>query len=242
MEIKAELTYPYTEEQRVEFIVQQNHNLGYEIRYVEREIESEKTVFEFEDIEEEQNIYDEEGNITSTETVIVQKPIMITVEGEEIQKSHIETVNETVTDLQAWGYTQEEILSTKKEAKFNENTSKAQQAIQDGYVVFKEAQFETNTQTCSDLTSTMLLMQAGGIESYDWLSKDDKVVTLTLEDFGILGGLIATYKNVVWNVKYLDFKQQIEEATTIEELDAIIIDYNVPSILELIENNSIDEE
>lgn len=130
----------------------------------------------------------------------------------------------------------DQALVIKKQEKQQENTTKAQQAIQDGYVVFKEAQFETNTQTCSDLTSTMLLMQAAGIETYNWLSRDDKVVTLTLEDFGTLGGLIATYKNTVWNTKYVAFKQQIEAATTIEEVEAIVIDYDVPEILEALEN------
>ena len=32
MELKATLEAPYTEEQKVEFIIEQNHNLGYEIR------------------------------------------------------------------------------------------------------------------------------------------------------------------------------------------------------------------
>lgn len=32
MEIKAILEKPYTEEEKVEFIIEQNHNLGYEIR------------------------------------------------------------------------------------------------------------------------------------------------------------------------------------------------------------------
>ena len=32
MEIKAELLKPYTEQERIDFIVQYNHKLGYEIR------------------------------------------------------------------------------------------------------------------------------------------------------------------------------------------------------------------
>lgn len=35
MEIKATLNKPYTEEQRINFIVEQNHNKGYEIRETE---------------------------------------------------------------------------------------------------------------------------------------------------------------------------------------------------------------
>lgn len=40
MEIKAALESPYTKEQRLDFIVEQNHNLGYEIRETETALEA----------------------------------------------------------------------------------------------------------------------------------------------------------------------------------------------------------
>ena len=40
MEIKAQLNKPYTEEQRLNFIVQQNHTLGYEIRETQTALEA----------------------------------------------------------------------------------------------------------------------------------------------------------------------------------------------------------
>ena len=40
MEIKATLNKPYTEESRMEFIVEQNHNNGYEIRETETALEA----------------------------------------------------------------------------------------------------------------------------------------------------------------------------------------------------------
>ena len=98
-------------------------------------------------------------------------------------------------------------------------------AVENGYVIFEDAQFETNAQTVGDLTATMLLMQASGIETYNWLSKDDQIVELTLEDFGTLGGLIAGYKAHIWNEEYMEFKRQINNAQTIEELKAIVIEY-----------------
>lgn len=108
---------------------------------------------------------------------------------------------------------------------FLENTVKAKMAVENGYVIFEDAQFETNAQTVGDLTATMLLMQASGIETYNWLSKDDQIVELTLEDFGTLGGLIAGYKAHIWNEEYMEFKRQINNAQTIEELKAIVIEY-----------------
>ena len=40
MEIKAELKQPYTENERLDFIVEQNHKLGYEIRETETALEA----------------------------------------------------------------------------------------------------------------------------------------------------------------------------------------------------------
>lgn len=40
MEIKAQLNKPYTEEQRIGFIVEQNHQHGYEIRETETELQA----------------------------------------------------------------------------------------------------------------------------------------------------------------------------------------------------------
>lgn len=40
MEIKAELDKPYTEEERINFIVEQNHKQGYEIRETETALEA----------------------------------------------------------------------------------------------------------------------------------------------------------------------------------------------------------
>ena len=122
-----------------------------------------------------------------------------------------------------------EALEIIKNDKQKENTTLAKNAVENGYVDFKGAQFETNAQTVGDLTASMLLVQQAGLESYSWLTKDDKVVELTLEDFGTLGSLIAQYKAVVWNEKYLNFKEQIENAKTIEEINNIELDYDIPS-------------
>lgn len=164
MEIKAQLNKPCTDEERADFIVEQNHQKGY-------------------------------------------------------------IIEETDEVIEAWGQTAEELLADRKAAKQAENTEKAKQAVENGHVVFKNAEFETNAQTVGDLTATMLLMQAGGVESYLWLSKDDQTVALTVEDFGTLGGLIATYKNTIWQEKYITYKAQIEQAQTVDAVNAIVLDY-----------------
>ncbi len=124
---------------------------------------------------------------------------------------------------------EDEALILAKEQKQKENTALAKNAVENGYVDYKGAQFETNAQTVGDLTASMLLVQQAGLESYSWLTKDDKVVELSLEDFGTLGGLIAQYKAGVWNGKYLNFKEQIENAKTIEEINNIEMNYDIQS-------------
>lgn len=140
MELKSELKYPYTEDERSHFIVEQNHTNGYEIREVKRIEEYQEKVFEFEEVEEKQPLaFDEETNEPiDFETIMTKKPVMITVQekietqifdeetGEitasetktiekQEQKFHYETREKEVTDLQAWGYTREEIEQQKQE-------------------------------------------------------------------------------------------------------------------------------
>ena len=121
--------------------------------------------------------------------------------------------------------TETEVLPEIKVQKQEENTRLAKFAVENGHVVFKNAEFETNAQTVGDLTATMLLMQAGGLETYLWLSKDDQTVELTTEDFGTLGALIAEYKNTIWQEKYIAYKTAIEQAETVEAVNAIVINY-----------------
>lgn len=75
MEKKAELKQPYTESQRMNFIVENNHNKGYEIREVE-------------------TTYEVEEQVPYTET---------------------ETVEKTGYNLEAWGYSEEELQARERE-------------------------------------------------------------------------------------------------------------------------------
>lgn len=120
---------------------------------------------------------------------------------------------------------EEQKLLEAKIIKQAENTRLAKLAVENGHVVFKGAEFETNAQTVGDLTATMLLMQAGGLETYLWLSKDDQSISLSIEDFGTLGGLIAEFKNTIWQEKYLAYKSAIEQAETIAAVENIVIEY-----------------
>ena len=167
-------------------------------------------------VSEIDTIGEQTGYIVVTKEIgeeITQKPDMFKiVEGEVVKKSQEEYESEQLAKL--------------KSLKSLENTQKAKQAVEQGYVEFKDAQFETNVQTVGDLTATMLLMSQTGLETYEWLSRDDKAVELTLEDFGTLGCLIAGFKNAVWNGRYLAYKTAIESAKTLEDIEKVVIDYD----------------
>lgn len=120
MEIKAELKQPYTENERMDFIVEQNHKLGYEIRQVETTYEVEEQVpyteIETEEIqepvfdEEGNPILDEEGNQTF-ETKTIEK---------EVTKYRTEIVEKTGYNLEAWGKSEDDYIQEREE-QFNKD-------------------------------------------------------------------------------------------------------------------------
>lgn len=98
MEIKAELKQPYTENQRMDFIVEQNHRNGYEIRHIETIYEVEIKVPSIiketitETIQEpvlDENGYpilDENGNPTFEEKTVER----------EVERTETEIITETI--------------------------------------------------------------------------------------------------------------------------------------------------
>ena len=166
--------------------------------------------------------YDEEGNIIGYHTEIIKETVAELLIAEP---NYYICYEANYTDGTINPDFDTDRINALRTQLNDENTKGAKMAVEQGYVEFKDAQFETNAQTVGDLTATMLLMQASGMETYSWLSKDDKVVELTLEDFGTLGGLIAGFKAHIWNEEYLSYKEQIAEAQSYEELKEIVIEY-----------------
>lgn len=166
MEIKAKITKPYTEEQRIDFIVENNHKLGYEIK-------------------------------------------------------------ETETELQAWGYTDEELLEQAKKTKYDEALQKANDYQQNGTVEHKNCVFEMSDSNRKNLSDTEEALKLQGIEETTWLDKDDNYVVLTIEDIQYIRlNLILAEIQKLWIIKYPTYKELIAEAETVEEVNAINIDYH----------------
>lgn len=174
MEIKAILNKPYSENERTEFIVLNNHQKGYEIK-------------------------------------------------------------ETDAALEAWGYTEEEVLEQAKQAKYNEANSKANEYLQSGEALYEfepDKHIEATDGNIAKMTAYALAYVTGQLQPTDtvvWNTKEDETVNLNQEQIvSILQGL-GQVQAVVWSVQYPLYVNMIESATTIEEVKAIVIDYIIPA-------------
>ena len=167
MEIKDILEKPYTDIQRVDFIVSNNHQKGYEIR-------------------------------------------------------------ETETELQAWGMDNNDLFIQTKANKYAENDKKATETrySQEFTLVIQEQEclFDTTEQTQRDLLTAFAVCSTG--ETYDgWVTNNGVELDLTLEDVALISATFKEKSDVYgkWN----EYKTAIDEATTLEELEAIEIDYTL---------------
>ena len=168
MEIKATLNKPYTDKERMDFIVQYNHNLGYEIR-------------------------------------------------------------ETETALEAWGDTQEELLEQAKQAKYKEANAKANEFLQSGEALyeFEEGKhIEATDGNIAKMNAYLTGLQAGSFEEVVWVSKEDEALALSAEDVATILLGLGQVQADVWSVQFLTYKDAIDEATTVEEVNAIEISYH----------------
>ena len=172
MEIKAELIKPYTEEQRIDFIVEQNHRKGYEIR-------------------------------------------------------------ETELSLEAWGNTDEENLAGAKQDKYIEANEGAKRYLDgDALYEFEEGKhIEATDGNIAKFTAYALAYITGQLQPTDtvvWNTKEDETVELNQEQVvSILNGL-GQVQAYVWAVQFPYYIGLIEQAETIEEVNAIVIDYTLP--------------
>ena len=118
-------------------------------------------------------------------------------------------------------------LREAKEAKLNEALIGAKDYIENvaAYRFDENNSIEATDGNIGKLTAYALGVQTGQIQNVYWTSKEDNVITLNQEDLlRVLTGLGAIQSNV-WNNKYINYKNQIEEAETIEDVEEIEINY-----------------
>lgn len=124
-------------------------------------------------------------------------------------------------------YTDEEKFEIAKTDKYTEALEKAEQYIQEQacYQYDTNNSIEATDGNIGKFTAYALALQSGLAESVTWTTKEDNVITLELEDvITILTGLGNVQANV-WNVQFIAYKNAIESAETIEEIEGIIINY-----------------
>ena len=125
-------------------------------------------------------------------------------------------------------YTDEEKLTNAKNDKYEEALTDANSYISNGIAAFKfdeNNSIEATDGNIGKFTAYALAFQSGLVEQVLWTSKEDNVITLNAEDvLTILMGLGEIQANV-WNVKFVAYKNLIDEAKTVEEVEAIEIDY-----------------
>ena len=128
-----------------------------------------------------------------------------------------------VTDIsQTPEYIAEE-LAKAKEAKMQENATKRDEHLLAG-VVYKDVLFDSDTDQKINLQSYVPNMS--DTDTVIWFGKDNQPLECTREDLMAIGGLIRGLTVQVWSVKNPAYIEAINNATTMEELNAINIDYN----------------
>jgi len=129
---------------------------------------------------------------------------------------------------------EEEKLREAKDTKYQEALQKAYSFQQEGTVEYKNCVFEMSDSNRKNLSDTEEALKLMGEDSTIWNDKDDNLVTLTIEDIQYIRlNLILSRIQKLWIEQYPAYKEQIEEASTIEEVESIIIDYSVlPNVSE----------
>ncbi len=173
MEIKAELKQPYTEQEKINFIVEQNHKLGY-------------------------------------------------------------IVEEQEDKLVAFGYTEQEKLQQAKEIKFKEILDKAYEYENKiGLVSFNGRISDTETQVLhTELFNQSKFFQmvigfAQGVLTSDQLynTKEDINVLINSEEAQAIYFAIKNATEKLWTVDYLYYKNLVEQAKTVEDVESVEVDY-----------------
>lgn len=170
MEIKAILNKPYTEEQRINFIVENNHKKAYQLK-------------------------------------------------------------ETELALEAWGYTDAEYLAWAKEAKYNEANAGAKKFLEDGEALFEfegGKHIEATDGNIAKLTAYALAYVTGQLQPEEvvvWNTKEDETVELNQEQVAYIVKGLGFVQASVWSVQFPAYIQAIEAAETVEEVEAIEINY-----------------
>ena len=156
------------------------------------------------------------------------------------KRYHLLTYEETDTEIHEtiqWQETEEEYairsLEEAKKAKHKENNEKAEIDRENKFFTLtiqdKVCSFQTTRKTQQDLETAKSFIQMTE-KPYQWFSDNNEEVYLTLEDVVSISTTFMGLANVypTWS----SYETQIDSATTVEEVEAIVIDYTINEAIE----------
>ena len=91
-------------------------------------------------------------------------------------------------------------------------------------VTYNNVLFDSDTDQKTNLLATYQMLSDK--DTVTWYGKDNKALLCTKNDLLIIGQLIVKLHSYCWNMNAF-IKEQIENATNLEELEQIKIDYEV---------------
>ena len=123
-------------------------------------------------------------------------------------------------------------LQEAKEAKYKEANDGAKSYIDnEALFEFEEGKhIEATDGNIAKMTAYALAFVTGQLEPTDtvvWNTKEDETVELTQEQIGYIIAGLGQVQALVWAVKYPYFVQLIDAASTVEEVESIVIDYTI---------------
>lgn len=115
-------------------------------------------------------------------------------------------------------------LTNAKNKKIKQNDIARDEALLQG-VEYKDVLFDSDTDQKVNLLATVSMMNDEDVIT--WYGMDNQPLECNKEDLLNIGGLITALHSFCWN-KNAEIKEEINEAETVEEVKAIIIDYRMP--------------
>lgn len=112
-------------------------------------------------------------------------------------------------------------LNQQKEKKIEENDRIRDEALIAG-VTYNNVLFDSDTDQKANLMAMYQTMDDKA--TITWYGKNNKALLCTKEDIAKIGSMIAVLHTYCWNMN-AHIKEQIANAQTLDELNAIVIDY-----------------
>ena len=140
-------------------------------------------------------------------------------------------IRETENELQACYYTDEEQLNIAKTNKYNEINNGARIYLESGEALFEIEEgkhIEATDGNIAKLSAYALSFMTGVQSEVYWNTKEDETIALNQEQLtqALMG--LGEVQATVWNVKFPYYLKLLENATTVEEVNSIIVDYILP--------------